>query len=284
MTSIPGNSNPNSNNHVVIQSSSNSLYLFPCTESELTNIVKKLPNKNSHGLGGIPGVVVKRSVLVIKDQVPFLINESLRLGVFPDSLKTAKVVPLYKGKGSKQDMNSYHPISLLNQLGKIFEKVFYNHLVSYLESFSLLSPSQNGFRKSKSTSTATFEMVTHVLSNLDNRLETLDFFFDFSKAFDLVHLLLLLKLGYYGIQGTPYKWIESYVSGNQHVVLCKNGIRFISPGKEIPLGVPQGSVLGPILFLLYINDLPGTLKSVTSVKLILNADDTKCHCVSPIIE
>jgi len=196
------------------------------------------------------------------------VNKSFAEGNVPNLLKIAKVCPIYKA-GEATKISNYRPISVLPSFSKIFEKLVYNRLISYLTKFSILYEHQYGFRSSMSTSLAILEMVERITDAIDSNKFSVGIFIDLSKAFDTInHKILLNKLEFYGIRGTALSWFTSYLSNRQQYVLF-NGTA--SPRLPVTCGVPQGSILGPILFLLYINDI---VKVSPLLHFILFADDT----------
>lgn len=196
-----------------------------------------------------------------------LFNECMNQGIFPESLKIARIFPLHKG-GSKCEPTNYRPISLLPQFGKLFEKIIKKRLIVFLEQNNIISNHQFGFREAHSTELAITNIQNTLLKNLDNNDITCTVFLDLAKAFDSVdHEILLKKLEKYGIRGLPLKLLESYLINRKHLTKY-DGIE--SDLKIINIGVPQGSILGPLLFLLFINDLP----SITNFNVKLFADDT----------
>ena len=191
-----------------------------------------------------------------------------KTGIFPGKLKIAKVIPLYK-KGDSTQLGNYRPISLLPSISKVFEKVVYNQLSTYLSTNQLLYGSHNGFRKQHSTETATLELVDTLLQTLDSGKLSISIFLDLSKAFDtLDHTMLINKLKHYGISGTSLNWISNYLTDREQFVQYKGTM---SNTRPILTGVPQGSVLGPLLFIIYINDIHC---ASNKFKSIIYADDT----------
>ena len=217
------------------------------------------------------------SIRHIAEPLSELINKSFLTGSFPDRLKIAKVCPVFKN-GDKRLFSNYRPISILPSFSKIYEKVVSRSLVSFLEAGNILVENQYGFRQGRSTYMAIIEMLDKISAAIDNGEYPIAIFINLSKPFDTInHSILLDKLEYYGIRGFALKWFESYLhSRQQHVFL--DGAS--SGTSHINCGVPQGSILGPLLFILYINDIA---KCSEILRLILFADDTNIFYSSAIV-
>ena len=207
-----------------------------------------------------------------------IFNLSLNYGIFPNDWKNARVSPIYKS-GEKDECGNYRPISILSVVSKLFEKLVYKQVYSYLENNELLTPFQSGFRKGNSTSTSLLNTTNTWLVNMDQGLINGVIFLDLKKAFDTVdHEILIKKLELYGIKGNSLRWFISYLSDRTQV--CKVGTT-TSSKKYIKTGVPQGSNLGPLLFILYVNDLPNCLSNSIPA---LFADDTNVTTSGPSVE
>ena len=238
------------------------------TQEELIKIISCFKPKASSGPDGLSMKILKNIAIYLCPSLSVIINQSLHTGIFPNCLKIAKVLPLYK-KDSKFHFDNYRPISLLPCMSKVFEKAVYNQIYEYFDKHKLFNKNQHGFRKSHSTESASLEFVGHILSSLENTGIAFSLFIDLSKAFDTIsHDILLNKLKYYGIKNTPLSWFSSYLSDRKQFVDYDGTI---SNYETLTTGVPQGSVLGPLLFLIYMNDI-----SFVSNKFnfVLYADDT----------
>lgn len=246
----------------------NSFFLQPTTPTEVSSIVNLLKPKTSCGYDDISPKFIKQCSQSIIMPLTYIANLSFEKGIFPTNMKIAKVIPIFKANDPSIFKN-YRPISLLPAFSKIFERLMYNRLYTYLSLHGILSPSQYGFQENRSTEQAILEMQDRIIQSLDRKLCCLGIFLDLSKAFDtLDHSILLNKLHHYGIRGISLNWFNSYLNDRSQFVSLGT---INSDTEKIVCGVPQGSILGPLLFILYMNDLANI---PDRPDMILFADDT----------
>lgn len=239
------------------------------TSSEIDEIFHSISNSSAPGISGIPTKILKFSTPKLKTALAYLFNYSILTSSVPIEWKTAVVTPLYKKKGSNDDLNNYRAISILPPIAKLFEKLIHKQILDYLNKSKIISSNQHGFRANHSCESALHEIISEINKIKSKRLIGLLLFIDFKKAFDTVDSrLLLLKLKKYGFSNTAILLIKSYFENRVQFVKIDH---YTSDQMAIKLGVPQGSVLGPLLFLIFINDIVSYLDDFI-VKLF--ADDT----------
>ena len=198
-------------------------------------------------------------------------NLSFNKGVFPNELKLAKVVPILK-QGNRELFQNYRPVSILPCISKVFERLMYDRLISFLDKHRLICEWQFGFRKGRSAIMALTEAIDLITNAVDKGDSIIGVLLDLSKASDTVnHDIMLQKLHNYGVRGIPYAWFRSYLN-NRRQFVSFNGT--ISKEGKITCGVPKGSILGPLIFLIYINDLTTVSENY---KALLFADDANLY-------
>ena len=246
-----------------------SMVMLPTDEEEVARILMSLRNSCAAGWDGISSDLLKKHTAVIVPPLTYIYNLALSAGKFPNVFKKAIIHPIHKS-GDRSRVDNYRPISVLTAFSKILERIMNNRLVNYLENNNLIAPAQFGFRTGKSTSDAVHELTDYVVTNMDSGDKVMAIFLDLAKAFDTVSVpILVRKMESLGIRGLPLDLFKDYLSERTQRVKIEE---FISDEQIISYGTPQGSVLGPSLFLIYINDL-GTL-TIPNGKIISFADDT----------
>ena len=240
----------------------------PVTSYEVSDLIKNLDESISPDLYNIPVKLIKLIPYNMSVALTDFFNESFKTGIFPDLLKLTHVTPIHKGN-SRLAVTNYRPISVLPIISKVFEQIVHKRVYDFFISHNIICEHQFGFQKNKSTSLALLDIYSKLIKSIENKEFSCCIFLYFAKAFDTVnHEILLLKLEHYGITGIVNDWFRSYLSLRPQKVKI-NG--FLSDEQYIKCGVPQGSVLGPLLFLICINDMPYASK-ILGIHLF--ADDT----------
>ena len=244
-----------------------SFYLSPTSPVEIFNCLNKLKNSSS-GHDKLKPEIIK----IISDHISlplsFIFNMCFEQSIFPVDLKKANVTPIHKA-GDPSIFSNYRPISVLPVFSKILERLLHSRLIKYFDEKEIISDSQFGFRKGYSTEIALSYSIDRITSELDNKKNVIGIFLDFKKAFDTVnHEILLRKLSHYGVRGNANQLLRSYLSQRTQSVILN---QITSDSDSIDCGVPQGSILGPLLFIVYLNDFHNAL---TSSFPLMYADDT----------
>ena len=246
-------------------------FFHPTDEYEILKVIRKFGNRKSPGYDKIRSDIIKLVANEIVYPLMLIINKSLCTGIVPNAFKIAKVIPIYK-KDSPELFSNYRPVSLLPCLSKILERIVYDRCYNFLKSKNSLYKRQYGFRQMHSTYMAVFDFIKDINYAVDDNMYTAGIFMDLSKAFDTIdHDILLYKLYHYGFRGVSYNWFANYLSNRKQYVYY-NSVQ--SSYENISCGVPQGSILGPLLFILYMNDICKTSKLLS---FILFADDTTVY-------
>ena len=275
---IPDTLNPLLANEYSVNKENSKFHFKTVDTRQVEKIFGKFKSSMGSGPDGIANFFLKAGLPILAESLCDIFNLSLATGVFPDSWKIARVAPIFKS-GQQNDRSNYRPISVLPFLSRVFEKLVYNQLYEYLDGNEHLFSHQSGFRSLHSVVTSLLNNTNDWYVNIDKGKYTAMVFIDLKKAFDTVnHQILLAKLKKYGIDDLEYLWFQSYLENRRQ--FCKvNGAR--SNLQDIDCGVPQGSCLGPLLFLIYINDLPLALHKCN---VTMYADDTSISYASKNIE
>ena len=239
-----------------IVSSDNKFIFSPISSSNVFTLLNKLSKSKATGLDNISAKLIRECTDLISIPLCNIFNNSLSSGLFPDDWKCARVTPLFK-QGERTDMNNYRPISVISIIAKVFERIVYDQQYSFLANEEIITNQQSGFRSLHSTVTALLEAADSWALDIDRSNVNAVVFLDLKKAFDTVdHDVLLGKLSLYGIQESAYDWFKSYLNNRTQKCVVNGSLSKVC---SLGCGVPQGTIPGPLLFLMYINDLPNCL-------------------------
>ena len=256
-----------------------SLFIAPTDEQEVFNVIMALPNKYSSGFDEVPVYILKYVARAISKPLSGIVNHMFETGIFPDTLKKAKVVPVFK-KGDPQKVDNYRPVSLLPSVSKVFERLIYSRLMDFITKTKQLVDYQYGFVPNKSTELAVYRTLEFIVDKIDKNQTVSGLYFDLSKAFDTInHQILLERLEHFGVRGICASLLKSYLTGREQAVcISSKGRPHYSAAVGLEQGLPQGSILGPLLFLVYVNGLG---EDITANLVCQYADDTSIILARP---
>lgn len=252
-----------------VGTNSKGFFLFPVTEPEVARVISSLSNSTAPDVYGLASSIIKETSHIVLPFLTTLINNMFLNGEWPDIFKKSRVTPVLK-KGDEGDPGNYRPIAIVPVFSKIAEVLLYNRLMKFFSDFKLFSANQYGFLPGRSTISAVSEVVGGIVGGIDQGELTKAVLCDLTRAFDCVsHEILCQKMQHYGVRGVPLQLLKSYLTGRTQCVRLGGGV---SDFERVHHGIPQGSVLGPLLFVIYVNDLPQYMRPVC--QSVLYADDT----------
>jgi hypothetical protein len=261
---------------------SQSVYSFsfkPINTDSVYKLLSALGDKSSDDVLGFDSRLLHLAKDVISPILSKFFNASLQTNIVPDDWKLSRIAPIYKGKGSLDDVSNYRPISIISHVAKIMEKIVQAQVTKYLEDYKFITSDQSAYLKRHNTQTSLHRVTDDLLWNINDGLITGMCALDISKCFDTInHDILLQKLKVYGFDDDVVKWFKSYLAHRGHKTFCNNTYSNIN---YVNIGVPQGSVLGPLLFLLFVNDINNYLGNVTCN---MYADDVILYCAAPTLQ
>ena len=273
-TNVDTHSDNNGHNDYLNSPTAHRFQFDLIAEWDIFAIINQMATKNSSDIDELSNKLLRSIKNEISKPLAIIINQSLQTGIFPDLLKISKIKPVYK-KGDNCCFNNYRPIALLPTISKVFELVMHTQLYNYFNKYDLLAEQQYGFCSQHSTEFASVKLVDYIITEMDNKYVVKTpaaIYIDLSKAFDnLRYGILLDKLKYYGISGTPLELIKSYLTIRQQFVSYKN---YESDLLEVKTGIPQGSILVPLFFSICINDI---VNSTSKLNFLMYADDTTIY-------